>query len=188
MTDHCFDPDSAAFFVTATREYESEELCDSLWCQAIALAEGTESRAKYIYIQLRAKQLMNAQSIEDEELRSNTPHEVVWRDDAIQERKRNLSRIEKTVRKCCSCYGSGYAKRGKVCSWCRGSGLESHKSDVIMKEDKPSTLPSEMARTKMVDNDYYDCGGGPEDLPQDDRSDEIHDNSMDIDPYYSNYD
>ena len=196
MTDHCFDPDSAAYFVTATREYESEELFNDLWCQAIALAEGSETRAKYIYIQLRAKQLMNTHSIEEEngELISNTSHTLSWADEdrtsvirpttapSFEERERYSTHIEEN-RKCYSCYGSGYAKGGKVCSWCRGSGLENHKSDVIMKKDKPSTLPSEMAREKMVDNDY-DCGGGPEDLPQDDdRSDEIHDNSMDLDPY-----
>lgn len=44
-------------FLEATKEASSPERDEALWAKAMALAEGAEDKAKYLYIQMRVKQL-----------------------------------------------------------------------------------------------------------------------------------
>ena len=53
--------DDESLYLVATNEFESENLIPALWAKAIALAEGDEKRAKYIYIKLRVEQISNAE-------------------------------------------------------------------------------------------------------------------------------
>ena len=186
MTDEYLDPAYAPYFVVSTREYDNGDIIDGLWCQAVALAEGVESRTKHVYVQLRSKQLINDSSIKLKngkliQVDARTADQRSWAHNAEQASKLipiELVDLERKT-KCYGCYGSGYRKDGIVCVSCRGSGFSGQEPNVIMK-NKPSNLPSKLARYKLHEDPY--SSDGDQDVPDYDYSDtdDIHDTSVDI--------
>lgn len=54
MTSH--QVDDSKFYLAATKEFDSGRRNAQIWAKAIALEKGDERQARYIYIQLRARQ------------------------------------------------------------------------------------------------------------------------------------
>jgi Zn finger protein HypA/HybF involved in hydrogenase expression len=174
----------APYFVLATNEFDRNDIRDALWCQAIALAEGDEVRAKHLYVQLRASQIKDDVSNDTHESHlDRISKEVVWRT-----QETIISETPKEEPKCKKCYGKGWILRpgvkcpectkrestnvrrecphcsgrgftlrpGNTCKNCKGNGYQILLGGIIT----PSgPMPSQLSTETFDDESDYDDPG-----------------------------